>query len=515
MPPQKWPNGYRERMSLIGPHRQILRCGGGEAATQKIVLKHAGLVRKPFDQCKRTAIALAADLNKHGIGAKIIRLSGLNVDASDADPRWKEMSPFYYTHYVVAVGHKVYDLTRKQFFPSASQPYDGELLEYYKEWDQVSEYHTASDAFNPSEERDEHGRWTAGAAESVLHEHGHVTDIGQLSPKAKQHLNSLVKSGHAAKDEDPMWSGNHGRWSLLKPLPGYVKDMADAYDPDEARGEHGEWTAGGAPLAKLEQQHKDGLNGLVVEVGAWFSGTFMQRKGLVPSARPKLMAAMKTLAVAYPPKVPATLYRVARIDNKELASGKMAASDQPIESWTTDPKIAQKFYEQIYSDQKRFQVKGQSWAIISVKSKDITPLATHDTAMRFLRDVNVHYDELARNGVKLYPRGILHEEMHQLGAKFLENQHEVTCAAPAHVSAHVEKVFTTGVKDFDPNEARNERGEWTLGGGGPHGETWQSVANAAVAAWRADPANKRVAARTVALVKDIDAAMAEASYQSR
>jgi hypothetical protein len=65
--------------------------------------------------------------------------------------------------------------------------------------------------------------WTKEQAESFLHSEGHVTDVGQMNPQSKRHLDKLVKSGNAHKGEDPYFPGRHAVWSLVKPLPGYIK----------------------------------------------------------------------------------------------------------------------------------------------------------------------------------------------------------------------------------------------------------------------------------------------------
>ena len=65
--------------------------------------------------------------------------------------------------------------------------------------------------------------WTKEQAEQFLHSEGHVTNIGQLNPQSKRHLDKLAKSGHAYKSEDPYLAGHHSTWSLVKPLPGYSK----------------------------------------------------------------------------------------------------------------------------------------------------------------------------------------------------------------------------------------------------------------------------------------------------
>lgn len=66
-------------------------------------------------------------------------------------------------------------------------------------------------------------KWTKEEAERFLHSEGVVTNIGQLSPLARKHLDRLVKAGHAIKGEDPVWAGHHATWMLIKPLPGYTR----------------------------------------------------------------------------------------------------------------------------------------------------------------------------------------------------------------------------------------------------------------------------------------------------
>lgn len=56
--------------------------------------------------------------------------------------------------------------------------------------------------------------WSKEEAERFLHQEGSVTNIGQISPEGRRHLDKLVKSGHAVKGEDPYWAGHHAVWSL-------------------------------------------------------------------------------------------------------------------------------------------------------------------------------------------------------------------------------------------------------------------------------------------------------------
>lgn len=124
--------GLKTALKLMGLNESAVM-EGQDADT--IVQKHATKVRKPFNACKTVAYALARDLVAHGFRAEVLRCSGLQTPAPNADRRWLKLGkPFYWVHYVVRVGDKVYDLTRRQFFPDSPQPFVLSLTDLKHEW---------------------------------------------------------------------------------------------------------------------------------------------------------------------------------------------------------------------------------------------------------------------------------------------------------------------------------------------------------------------------------------------
>ena len=106
-----------------------------------IVTSHATRILKPFGICKQISRTLVADLLRSGHDAHILRCSYLLTPAPDADDRWLDLgSQFYWVHYVVQAGDRVFDLTRRQFYPGAAQPHVQALAATEAEWESVTRY---------------------------------------------------------------------------------------------------------------------------------------------------------------------------------------------------------------------------------------------------------------------------------------------------------------------------------------------------------------------------------------
>ena len=89
-----------------------------------IVALHAARVRNPFNACKTVSHRLAEALCQAGHDASVLRCSGLQDYAPDADARWQKLGKqLYWIHYVVAVEDRTYDLTRRQFVPGSPRPH--------------------------------------------------------------------------------------------------------------------------------------------------------------------------------------------------------------------------------------------------------------------------------------------------------------------------------------------------------------------------------------------------------
>ena len=89
------------------------------AEITSILTRHAGRIRRPFNRCYPTSIALVAELEAAEQPAALIQFCGLIPTALDADPRWLRFTQASWTHYAVRLGNLVIDLTRRQFFPDA------------------------------------------------------------------------------------------------------------------------------------------------------------------------------------------------------------------------------------------------------------------------------------------------------------------------------------------------------------------------------------------------------------
>lgn len=100
-----------------------------------VVAAAARKVRQPFNRCRTTSHDLADALVASGIPASVIRCSGLQTYAPDADRRWLKLGPqLYWTHYVVRVEDIVIDLTRRQFVPKAEKVHIQPYAEFAAEW---------------------------------------------------------------------------------------------------------------------------------------------------------------------------------------------------------------------------------------------------------------------------------------------------------------------------------------------------------------------------------------------
>lgn len=108
------------------------------ASLEAIIQKHADRVRTPFNRCHRASIELADELLRKGYPARVIRCSDLLTYAPRAHRKWIELgSQMYWTHYVVRVDDTVFDLTRRQFFPEAPNPFIQPITAFEAEWEEV------------------------------------------------------------------------------------------------------------------------------------------------------------------------------------------------------------------------------------------------------------------------------------------------------------------------------------------------------------------------------------------
>lgn len=107
---------------------------------EAVAAAQAAKVKIAFNRCIPESESLAEALREAGHEATVMRCSHLLTRAPKADARWLKLnSQIYWTHYVVRVGDRAIDLTRRQFFPDAPQPFIQDWDDLLAEWDDVTE----------------------------------------------------------------------------------------------------------------------------------------------------------------------------------------------------------------------------------------------------------------------------------------------------------------------------------------------------------------------------------------
>lgn len=92
-----------------------------------------------FDKCKATAWRLKDLLDKNGFPATVWSAVGYNGEWRNANPKWLKMPTGGWMHYVAESGGLVFDLTARQFNPSAPAPMYLTLDEFKQQWVNVYE----------------------------------------------------------------------------------------------------------------------------------------------------------------------------------------------------------------------------------------------------------------------------------------------------------------------------------------------------------------------------------------
>jgi len=105
----------------------------------QIIAGHAARVGRPFGKCKKVSHGLADDLVINGYPAIVLRCSGYEGDAPNADKRWLDLAgKFWWVHYIVRIDETIYDLTRRQFHPSAPKISIQTPIDLKSEWNSVT-----------------------------------------------------------------------------------------------------------------------------------------------------------------------------------------------------------------------------------------------------------------------------------------------------------------------------------------------------------------------------------------
>ena len=92
-----------------------------------------------LNKCKFVSYELAKHLQKRGIPARLIHLQGVKSqdDFPDAVQFWKDKPADEWTHYVVKVGSRYYDLTARQMIKDAEYPHVTGLKLLKEQWVKV------------------------------------------------------------------------------------------------------------------------------------------------------------------------------------------------------------------------------------------------------------------------------------------------------------------------------------------------------------------------------------------
>ena len=83
--------------------------------------------QEEFDQCYKLANDLYTKAKAQGQQPVMLQVAGFKGHAELADPRWKEIPPQYWHHYVVVLDNVVHDPSAKQFGLSKTEYTVGEL----------------------------------------------------------------------------------------------------------------------------------------------------------------------------------------------------------------------------------------------------------------------------------------------------------------------------------------------------------------------------------------------------
>jgi hypothetical protein len=108
----------------------------GPSTPTEIVQAHSETTTRYYDRCRAASHRLVDDLRSHGHYAEVLRCAGLRTPAPDADARWHAVgAQKFWIHYVVIIGARVVDVTRRQFFPGCETPFYQSAAAFEVEWD--------------------------------------------------------------------------------------------------------------------------------------------------------------------------------------------------------------------------------------------------------------------------------------------------------------------------------------------------------------------------------------------
>lgn len=188
------------------------------------------------------------------------------------------------------------------------------------------------------------------------------------------------------------------------------------------------------------------LDDVCLRIGGWFEGMQMSRHGSVNSKAAltsKYVDAFRALHAGYPVSGVGTVHRCTMISLKDpqetnaklLQRKRFVPGDKPIQSWTRDPAVAEKFYLNIHSNHGRGKGYSSAWVILSIDGKRYA-VATVDSARQFYIDVLACRDQLISAGManeKDFWMGlhVLKSFLKRLSSSFIQSQQEVVCVTPS------------------------------------------------------------------------------------
>ena len=87
-----------------------------------------------FNKCLTASINLALELKKIDSDVSILRLSGWQGGLLEPHHGWKNIKPFFYTHYVVRYKTRIIDLTFRQFDRDSPFPKINTIEDITRDW---------------------------------------------------------------------------------------------------------------------------------------------------------------------------------------------------------------------------------------------------------------------------------------------------------------------------------------------------------------------------------------------
>jgi hypothetical protein len=189
------------------------------------------------------------------------------------------------------------------------------------------------------------------------------------------------------------------------------------------------------------------LGEVVLALSSWFEGDSMsiryRGKAMQDKSIRKTIAGFRAIRAGYPVKA-GKLFRCTLIklksasmsNAKVLKIKRFVPGDKPVQSWTTSPSIAEKFYTSFHASSGRGKTSNYAWVVLEADARG-SAYATVDTVHQFLVDVLECRDELISSGIIAEGeengfwtrRFSLQQAIKRLASSFIQSQREVVCAS--------------------------------------------------------------------------------------